>query len=82
MSEQTSTPSSVSDLIDRFKSIVAFAASIGCGYEAARQMRNRNTIAPDHWPAVVSAAEAEGIPGVTLEWLSQSRSRHRSRGCA
>jgi len=68
-----SNPTSVSDLIDRFKSIVAFAHAVGCGYEAARQMRNRNSIAPKHWASVVSAAKSEGIEGVTLEWLSANR---------
>lgn len=66
-------PSSISDLIDRWETIGAFADDIGCGYEAARAMRARNSIAPEHWPRVIAACGAKGIPGVTLEWLLKRR---------
>lgn len=60
----------VSDLIDRWGSIGAFAADVGCGYEAARQMRRRGRIAPQHWPHVVAASRRLGIAGVSYEWLA------------
>ncbi|TIO28765.1 MAG: hypothetical protein E5X93_09430, partial [Mesorhizobium sp.] len=41
-------PTSISGLIDSWQSIGAFAADVGCGYEAARQMRRRGRIAPQH----------------------------------
>ncbi|WP_292359073.1 hypothetical protein [Mesorhizobium sp.] len=63
-------PTSVSGLIDRWQSIGAFAAEIGCGYEAARQMRRRGRIAPQHWPHVVAASRRLGIAGVSYEWLA------------
>jgi len=65
-----SSPASVPDLISNWKTIGDFAADVGCGYEAARQMRRRNRIAPDWWRAVVRASAARGIPGVTYEWLA------------
>lgn len=68
-------PSSVPALIDRWRFISEFAADIGCGYEAARQMRRRESIAPEHWSRVVDAATQKGIPGVTLDWLAEQRSR-------
>jgi hypothetical protein len=66
-------PTSIPDLISRWKTIGAFAAAVGCGYEAARKMRDRQSIAPEHWPAVVRAAEGHGVAGVTLEWLASQR---------
>lgn len=63
-------PTSVSGLIDRWQSIGAFAADVGCGYEAARQMRRRGRIAPQHWLHVVAASRRLGIAGVSYEWLA------------
>lgn len=63
-------PMSISGLIDRWGSIGAFAADVGCGYEAARQMRRRGRIAPQHWPHVVAASRRLGIAGVNYEWLA------------
>lgn len=63
-------PKTISGLIDRWQSIGAFAADIGCGYEAARQMRRRGRIAPQHWPHVVAASRRLGVAGVSYEWLA------------
>lgn len=68
-----SKPQTIPELIDKWPTIAAFAADIGCGYEAARKMRDRGSIAPEHWAAVISAAKAEGISGVTYEWLASRR---------
>ncbi|MCO5730136.1 hypothetical protein [Rhizobium sp. SSA_523] len=68
------TPSTVADLIDRWETIGAFAADAGCGYEAARKMRSRGSIAPGNWDGVIAAAEGKGIPGINYEWLVKSRS--------
>ena len=63
-------PTSISRLIDSWQSIGAFAADVGCGYEAARQMRRRGRIAPQHWAQVVAASRRLGIAGVSYEWLA------------
>ncbi|WP_244507933.1 hypothetical protein [Mesorhizobium sp. ORS 3428] len=70
-------PTSISGLIDRWQSIGAFAADVGCGYEAARQMRRRGRIAPQHWPHVVAASRRLGIAGVSYEWLAGHRAALR-----
>lgn len=70
-------PSSISDLVAQWDTIGDFAVAVGCGYEAARQMRRRESIAPEHWAAVISAAETKGVPGVTYEWLARQRSAER-----
>lgn len=69
----TQEPASVSALIAVWPTIAEFASDVGCGYEAARQMRRRESIAPDHWPTVIAAADRKGIEGVTFEWLARQR---------
>lgn len=71
------TPTSISDLIEQWPTIGEFAADIGCGYEAARQMRMRQSIAPEHWQKVVSAASSRGVEGVTFEWIAQQRAKRQ-----
>lgn len=66
-------PNSISDLIGRWETIGKYAEDVGCGYEAARQQRRRESIAPEHWENVVTAAARKGIPGVTMEWLAKQR---------
>ena len=64
-------PASISALMAEWRSIGAFAADVGCGYEAARQMRRRGRIAAQHWPHVVAASRRLGIVGVSYEWLAR-----------
>lgn len=66
-------PSTISDLIGKWDKLTEFAADVGCGYEAARKMRDRESIAPEHWPKVIAASQAKDIPGVTYEWLAARR---------
>lgn len=66
-------PASISALIANWKTIAEFAVDVGCGYEAARQMRRRESIAPEHWSKVVEVATAKGIDGVSYEWLARQR---------
>ncbi|WP_254634297.1 hypothetical protein [Mesorhizobium sp. GbtcB19] len=73
-------PTNISGLIDCWHSIGAFAADVGCGYEAARQMRRRGRIAPQHWPHVVAASHRLGIAGISYEWLAGHRSLSATRG--
>lgn len=67
------TPSTISGLIANWDKLTGFAADVGCGYEAARKMRDRESIAPEHWSKVIAASEAKGIPGITYEWLAVRR---------
>lgn len=69
----SNAPKSISALIEEWPTITEFAAEVGCGYEAARQMRRRQSISPDHWPRVVSVSKERGIAGVTFEWLAEQR---------
>lgn len=71
-------PATISSLIDTWSTIAEFATEVGCGYEAARQMRRRESIAPEHWAKVIDAAAAKGIAGVTYEWLARQRAPQES----
>ncbi|TKT80013.1 hypothetical protein XW59_006535 [Aquamicrobium sp. LC103] len=76
----TREPASISALIDTWPTIAEFASEVGCGYEAARQMRRRESIAPEHWAAVVVSCERREIEGVTFEWLARQRTKATASG--
>ena len=67
------TPNTISELVSRWDRITQFAADVGCGYEAARKMRDRESIAPEHWPNVIRASVEKGVPGISYEWLAARR---------
>ncbi len=67
----TEAPKTIEALFDAFGTIVNFSESVGCGYEAARQMRRRNSIPVKFWPAVVRASIAVDIEGVSYDALVQ-----------
>lgn len=68
-----STPKDIKSLIDTWPTIGAFADDLGCGYEAARQMRRRNSIAPEHWPGVIEVSLERGVSGIDFAWLASQR---------
>ncbi len=51
-------------------SIRSFADDLGLKYSTAQVMRYRNSIASDHWTAVVEAAKRRGFKDVTMELLA------------
>jgi hypothetical protein len=65
----THVPETIEDLFDAFGKIVTFSESVGCGYEAARQMRRRGSIPVKLWPKLIAACEANGIGNVDYEKL-------------
>lgn len=73
-----SPPTSIPDLLSRWKTFREFADEIGCGYEAVRKFRDRESIPPSYWEAIISAAERKGIPGVNWEWLGRENAKTRS----
>lgn len=62
---------SFSDIIRAWPNAEEFGRDIGVIGVTARQMRNRNSLAPEHWEKTVSAAAARKIAGVTLELLAR-----------
>ena len=60
------------DIIDLWPapSIRSFADDLGLKYSTAQVMRYRNSIASDHWAAVVKAAHDRGLKGISMELLA------------
>ena len=77
MQHMSNHPSSITALIDAWGTIAEFADDIGCGYEAARKMRRRNSVAPEHWQQIISASKAKGLEGVSFEWLLAERAKQQ-----
>ena len=59
----------IADLMDAFGGVTAFGRVIGKSQSAASEMKRRGAIHVRYWPAVIAAATARGIPGVTAERL-------------
>ena len=76
--ESQSIPTSISDLISRWKSIAEFSAEAGCGYEAARKFRDRESIPHQYWETIIRIAPDKGIPGIDWEWLGRMHARQRA----
>lgn len=66
---------SFTDVINLWPSLTSFARDIRVEYVTAQIMRYRDSIAPRHWPKVVSAAEKRGFDGVTLELLTSFKAK-------
>jgi hypothetical protein len=63
------TITSIKELIGLWPSVADFARDAGVGHGAAQQMRRRGSIAVEHWPAIISAADVRGFPEITVEKL-------------
>jgi hypothetical protein len=70
---------SFAEAINRWPSLRVFAEDIGVDYVTAQVMRHRDSISDKHWLRVVSAAEARGIDGVTLEFLAALKAARRAK---
>ncbi|WP_245406988.1 hypothetical protein [Bartonella sp. 1-1C] len=56
-------------MIESWESIRQFAEEIGCSYEAARKMRDRNSISPKYWNTIIQLSKSKDLPWVTLDWF-------------
>ncbi|MDR6954182.1 hypothetical protein J2X65_003550 [Ancylobacter sp. 3268] len=74
----SSIPASIPDLIGRWKTFVEFANDVGCGYEAARQMYRRESIAPIYWEALIASCKKREIPGIDWEWLGRANAKSKA----
>jgi hypothetical protein len=54
-------PDTFRTLIDHFGGVSSFASATRIGEFAAKKMRDRNSIAVKHWPAVIEAAKPVGL---------------------
>ena len=68
-------PKDFLELINQWPNISAFAADLGCEYQTARKMKERNSIAPIHWKKLIAVSKKQGISGVSYEWLAGVKSQ-------
>jgi hypothetical protein len=54
-------PTTFRSLIDHLGGVVAFAAATHIGEFAAKKMRDRNSIAVEHWPVIIGVARDQGL---------------------
>lgn len=54
-------PETFRGLIDDLGGVRTFADKMGLGEFAAKKMRDRNSVAVDHWPALIAVAKADKI---------------------
>jgi hypothetical protein len=54
-------PQTFRALIDHLGGVTKFSQITGIGAFSAKKMRDRNSIAVEHWTGVISAAKAEGL---------------------
>lgn len=66
------------DIINAWPTLSDFAAEIGVTYGAAKAMRRRGRIGIEHVDAVVSAAEARGLAGISAELIARLVSARRA----
>ena len=64
-------PDTIEALFEAFGQIKTFSDLVGCGYEAARQMKRRGSIAVEHWPKVVEACNSAGVEHVDYDALAR-----------
>ncbi|ACA18441.1 hypothetical protein M446_4083 [Methylobacterium sp. 4-46] len=71
--------------MDSFRALIVayglseFAADIGVHENTAKQMRKRDSVAPEYWDAWVRGARVRGVGGVTLERLASIAAQRRVR---
>ena len=68
---------SFSDVIRALGEPPGFAKAVGVAESHARTMKARDSIPPEYWQALVAAAEARGIEGVSLDLLAGFAARRR-----
>ena len=60
-----------SEIINLWPNAVKLAEDIGLPPVNVRTWRQRNSIPPEYWQAIIASAECRGIPGVTADALMQ-----------
>lgn len=77
-----------SDIIARLGGPSGLAPIIGANPEAIRKMAQRESVPSEYWPALIDAARAKRVRGVTLAKLTQMKTprkpytRKRTRASA
>lgn len=65
----------VADLIEAFGGPSQFGKIIGKGPSTASEMKRSGSIRVEYWPAIIGAAQARLIEGITYESLALMHAR-------
>lgn len=66
------------DIFAKWDTAAALGADIGVSDMHARAMKRRDSIPPEYWPQLVSAAHKRGVDEITIERLALMRASRRS----
>lgn len=68
-------PDTFRSLIEALGGVKAFADKLGVGEFAAKKMRDRNSVAVDHWPVLALVAREDGILLTSDDFVAMSFKR-------
>lgn len=68
-------PDTFRSLIEHLGGVKAFADKLGVGEFAAKKMRDRNSVAVEHWPRLVMVAKENGLLLTTDDFVAMSAHR-------
>ena len=68
-----------SNLIDELGGYLKLSEVLNLPRGTVSAMKTRNSIPPEHWPAIAREAERVGIEGVTLDSLAELRGPRQRR---
>lgn len=72
----------VAHIIQAFGGPTSFARAIGTTQQNATNMKDRGSIPPGFWKAIVDEANRRNIEGLTLEALADLAAKNWNRGKA
>lgn len=68
-------PDTFRSLIEALGGVKAFADKMNLGEFAAKKMRDRNSVATDHWPRLVQVCRENGFLFTTDDFVEMSTKR-------
>lgn len=71
-------PETFRKLIEQLGGVNTFAAKMGLGEFAAKKMRDRNSVAVEHWPRLIDVAREDGLILTTDDFVNMKLARAAS----
>jgi hypothetical protein len=73
---------SVADIVRAFGGPTKLGRVVGASPQAINNMRARDFIPAEYWPALIEGARAAGVDGLTYEGLARFAESRRREGAA
>jgi hypothetical protein len=68
-------PATFRTLIQALGGVKSFADAMGLGENTAKKMRDRSSVATDHWPKLIRIARANGFLYTTDDFVEMASKR-------